>query len=312
MRLITCLFIAFNLCARGPVPPGQPLVLLAARILSGAGLWQRSALDDEAGRLYVPGPGGVVVMDLEGRRVGEVSGIRDARSVALAPELGIGICSSGRTSTLSVFNLASLEVEKELRTTGGDPGAVVFDPANRRIFAFNARGRNATAFDAFGGAVAGSIPLGGRPGTAVTDGRGHVFVSLVDTREVLVLDTWKLTVLRRLPVAAMDEPSGLALDPVRRRLFLVGANRMLAVLDSDSGALRETLPIGPEADGAVCDPATGVAFVPNRDGTVTVVRPDPDGAYRVAATLPALGAGPLRPGNPDPSGVMDTPPPAVF
>jgi DNA-binding beta-propeller fold protein YncE len=160
------------------------------------------ALDSGTGRVYVPSAAGVLVLDQEGRRVGEVAGVRGVHSVALAPELGIGICSSGRSSTLSVFNLTTLGVEKELRTTGGNPEAVVFDPAQRRIFAFNKRGRNATAFDAFGGAVAGTIALGGKPGTAVADGRGHIFVSLKDTREVLILDCWKLTVLRRVSVAA--------------------------------------------------------------------------------------------------------------
>ena len=287
MKLITCLFFAFSLYARGPLPPGQPLALLAARILGGAGLCQRAAVDDGTGRLFVPDSGGVLVTDLEGLRLGEVPGIRGATSVALAPELGIGICSCGRSNTLAVFNLASLVVEKELRTTGGAPGAVVFDPANRRIFAFNERGRNATAFDAFGGAVAGSIPLGGRPGAAAADGEGRVFVCLPETPVVLVLDTWRLTVLRRIPVDAPAGPSGLALDPGRRRLFLAGAET-LAVLETDTGRLRGILRVGPEAVGAACAPDTGAVFVPHRGGTVTVVRPGPAGDYQVAGSLPGL------------------------
>jgi DNA-binding beta-propeller fold protein YncE len=228
----------------------------------------------------------VRVLDREGRRVGAVAGTRGANSVALAPELGIGICSSGRTSTVHLFNLTSLVVEKDLRTTGGNPEAVVFDPAQRRIFAFNERGRNATAFDAFGGAVAGSIALGGRPGAAVADGRGHLFASLKDTREVLVLDCWKLTVLRRVPVPVMEEPSGLALDPVRNRLFVVGANRLMAILDSGTWKLLGILPIGAEPGGAVCDPATGGTYISHRDGSITVVRPDAAGEYQVAS-IPA-------------------------
>ena len=280
MRTINFLFIAFGLCTTTQASDLLPLTS------GGADLWERMALDSAAQRIYIPGDRGVLVTDLHGRRVGEVDERSGVHSVALAPELGIGICSNGRCGTLSLFTLDSLVVEKELRTPGGNPEAVLFDPACRRIFAFNGRGRNATAFDGFGGAVAGSIPLGGRPGTAVADGRGRIFVSLKDTREVLVLDTWKLAVLRRLPVPALEEPSGLALDPLRRRLFVVGANQLLAVLDCDSGEALGTVPIGPGAGAAVCDPATGGAYVPQRDGSIAVVRRDA-GSYRVAASIPA-------------------------
>jgi len=283
MKRITILFASLCLCTWAQVPPGRAPGV-AAGLGGGSGVWGRGALDSASGRSYLPSAAGVLVLDREGRRVGEVPGIRGAHSVALAPELGIGICSSGRSNTLHVFNLASLTVEKELRTTGGNPEAVVFDPALRRIFSFNERGRNATAFDAFGGAVAGSVALGGRPGAAVADGRGHVFVGLRDTREILVLDCWKLTVLKRVPVAALEDPSGLALDPVRNRLFVLGANRLMAILDSSCWSLLATLPIGAEPAGAVCDPATGGAYVSHRDGSVTVVSPDAAGGYRVAAS----------------------------
>jgi DNA-binding beta-propeller fold protein YncE len=292
------LLLTLGLCLQAGVPPGRTPFLsgYAAGFLSGcaaggAGRWDRMAVDRGAGRVYVPGAAGVLVLDLEGRRLGQVAGVRGAHSVALAPELGIGICSSGRSNSLLVFNLVSLEVEKELRTTGGDPQAVLFDPAARRIFAFNQRGRNATVFDAFGGAVAGSIPLGGRPGTAVADGRGHVLVSVKDTREVLVLDSWKLAVLKRVPLPAMEDPTGLALDPVRNRLFVVGANRLMGILDSDGWKLLKTLPIGAEPESAVCDPATGGAYVSHRDGSITVINADAAGEYRVRADHPANGNG---------------------
>ncbi len=286
MRYMAISLLTAGLCLRAQIPPGRTLGFVSGYASGGAGLWERVALDRDAGRVYVPGATGVLVLDLQGRRVGRVTGVRGAHSVALAPELGIGICSNGRSNTLLVFNLTSLEVEKELRTTGGDPEAVVFDPAARRIFAFNQRGRNATAFDAFGGAVAGSIPLGGRPGTAVADGRGRVLVSLKDTREVLILDSWKLTVLKRVPLPAMEDPSGLALDPVRNRLFVVGANRLVAILDSDGWKLLKTLPVGAEPGGAVCDPVTGGAYVSHRDGSITVIHADAAGEYRVEAGRP--------------------------
>jgi len=279
--------VALGICGQalagsdGPEAPSCPL--------GAVDLWQRMALDLAAQRLYFPAAEGVRVTDLEGRPVGTVADLGGVHSVTVAPELGLGICSQVRPGMVSLFNLDSLEVEKELRTTGGRPEAVLFDPACRRIFAFNTRGRSATAFDAFGGAVAGTLPLGGRPGTAVADGRGRLFVTLRDTREVLLADTWRLAILGRIPVPDLEDPSGPALDPVRQRLFVAGANGLLAVLDSVGGERLATLAIGAEAGAAVCDPDTGEAWVPHRDGSVTVVREDASGRYRVASRVVAQG-----------------------
>jgi DNA-binding beta-propeller fold protein YncE len=287
MRPILVLSLALGLWLPAQAPFSRALGLLRRCPPGAAGQWERMALDPETRRLYVPEPSGVRVLDQDGRQVGTVSGSRGVHSVALAPELGIGIFSNGRSSTLSVFNLTSLVVEKELRTTGGNPEAVLFDPAFRRIFSFNQRGRNATAFDGFGGAVAGSIALGGQPGTAVADGQGRLFVSLKDTREVLVLDAGKLVVLRRWSLPDLEEPSGLALDPVRKRLFVVGASQAMAILDSETGRLLVTLPIGAGAGAPLCDPETGEAYVSHPDGSITVVDPDAAGSYRVGLRLPA-------------------------
>lgn len=281
-------FLTITLSARALVPGNQSLALLASQAMSAPGAWARSAVDGDTGRIYLPEASRVLVLDVDGRQVGEVPGIRGAHTVTLAPDLGIGICSSGRTNTLAVFNLTTLAVEKVLRTTGGEPEGVVFDPASRRIFAFNARGRNATAFDAFGGATSGSIPLGGKPGPAAADGRGRIFVLLRDTRELLELDSWRLAVTRRLPLAGVEEPRALALDPVRQRLFVAGEGGRLAILDTDSRRLLEVLPVNGDPGGLLCDPASGVAYLGHPDGTLSMVQPGRDGAYRVVCGAPAM------------------------
>jgi hypothetical protein len=108
-------------------------------------------------------------------------------------------------------------------------------------------------------------------------------VTLRDTREVLLADTWRLAILARIPVPDLEDPSGPALDPARRRLFVAGANGLLAVLDSVGGERLATLAIGAEAGAVGCDPVSGEAWVPHRDGSVTVVREDASGRYQAAA-----------------------------
>ena len=262
------------------------LALCACRSVSGAvGLaaqdpapgmpprWEGMALDSRAKRLYVPCAGSVLVLDLEGKAQGRVPHLPGARTVGLAPDLGIGFTGNARANTVSIFNLETLMVEKELRTTGAGPGAVLFEPATRRIFAFNERGRNATAFDAYGGAVAGTIFLGGSPGPAVADGTGRLYASVGDAGDIEVLDARRLTVLQRWSLPQVARPVGMALDPARQRLFLLGGNALLGVLDTRSGRLLSTLALGSVVAGVICDAETGRVYVSGGEGELTVVDP---------------------------------------
>ena len=102
MRPILVLSFALGMCASAQIPSGPALGLLRSCPPGEAERWGRMALDSGTGRLYVPEAGCVRVLDQEGRQVGEVPGLGGVHSVALAPELGIGIFSNGRaTSTAS-------------------------------------------------------------------------------------------------------------------------------------------------------------------------------------------------------------------
>jgi DNA-binding beta-propeller fold protein YncE len=60
----------------------------------------------------------------------------------------------------------------------------------------------------------------------------------------------------------------------------------MVILDATNGRVLVTLPIGKGTDGCLFDPATGLAFSSNRDGTLTVIDEPTDGNYRVLANVP--------------------------
>jgi DNA-binding beta-propeller fold protein YncE len=139
--------------------------------------------------------------------------------------------------------------------------------------------------------VAGSIPLGGKPEFAQSDGRGTVFVNIEDTSEIAAFDSRSLKVLRRWKLTPGEEPSGLALDRKNRRLFSVCANGLMVVSDSASGAIVATAPIGSGCDGVRFDPDSGLIFSSNGEGTLTVIREVTPDQYEVAEIVPtARGA----------------------
>jgi DNA-binding beta-propeller fold protein YncE len=256
--------------------------------IGGEGGWDYLTADSAARRLYVSHFSKVEVLDLDsGWKVGEVKDLDGVHGIALAPELNRGFISNGRRGTVTIFDLRTLKTLSDVKVTGENPDAILYDPASSRVFAFNGRSRNATVLEAKTGKVVGTIELGGKPEFATTDLKGKVFVNLEDKSEIVALDTKSLKVLAHWPLKPCEEPSGMAIDRKHHRLLSGCANKLAAIVDSESGKLVGTVPIGDGVDANAYDPGTGLAFSSNgADGTLTVIREEAPDRFAVGATVP--------------------------
>jgi hypothetical protein len=88
----------------------------------------------------------------------------------------------------------------------------------------------------------------------------------------------------------------MAIDQKNGRLFVGCENRMMVVLDANSGRLITKVPTGPgRAAAAAFDPQARLLFSSNGEGTngegiVTVIRQESADKYRVLETV-KIGAG---------------------
>ena len=73
---------------------------------------------------------------------------------------------------------------------------------------------------------------------------GRVYVNLEDKSEVAVIDAAKHEVMAHWPLAPGEEPTGIALDAAHHRLFATCHNKMMEMLDTDSGKVVGHVPIG--------------------------------------------------------------------
>jgi len=161
--------------------------------------------------------------------------------------LGRGFTSNGRENTVSIFDLKTLATSSKVKV-GENPDAILYDPATKRVFTFNGRSNDSTAIDATNGTVLGTIKLDGKPEFAVSDGKGGVWVNIEDKSELTAIDPGKLVVKQSWPLAPCKEPSGLALDKKNRRLFVGCDNKMMAVVNADTGKVLATPAIGEGVD----------------------------------------------------------------
>jgi DNA-binding beta-propeller fold protein YncE len=269
--------------AAGVSAPGYHLV--STWKIGGEGGWDYLKADSDARRLYIARATRVIVVDLDsGKPLGEIPDTPGVHGIALAPEFGEGFTSNGRENTVSVFDLKTMKTRNKIRV-GTRPDAIWYDPATKRVFTFNAGSQDTTAIDASKGEVVGTIPLGGKPEFAASDGTGEVFVNLEDKNQLFALDANKLTVKERWSLPGCDEPSGLSMDQKSRRLFVGCGNKVMPIVNADDGHVVATLPIGGVVDATAFDPGTGLAFASCGEGVLTVVREDSPDKFSVAENV---------------------------
>ena len=265
--------------------PGYHVV--ATYKVGGDGGWDYLTTDSDARRIYISRGTHVMVIDADsGKTVGDIPDTPGVHGIALAPELGRGFTSNGREGTVSIFDIKTLATSSKVKV-GDNPDAILYDPATKRVFTFNGRSQDSTAIDAATGKVLGTIKLDGKPEFSASDAKGEIFVNIEDKSELVAIDPNKLEIKAKWPLAPCEEPSGLSIDRKNRRLFVGCGNKMMAVVDADSGKVLATPAIGEGVDATTFDPVTGLAFAScGADAVLTVVKEESPDKFTVAENVP--------------------------
>ncbi len=254
-------------------------------VIGGDQFWDYLFADSPARCLYVSHGDRVVVVNMDDLKViGEIPKTDGVHGIAVAPEFNHGFTSNGRSSTVTIFDLKTLKVIKEVPVTGKNPDAICYDPFSKHVFTFNGRSGDATVLDAESGDTLATIPFPGKPEFAVSDNKGHVYANIEDKSEVVAIDTKTSKVVSTWSIAPGEEPSGLAMDIEHRRLFSVCHNKMMVVSDPDNGKVVATVPIDQGPDACKFDPETQLVFSSNGEGTITVIREDSPDTYVLLET----------------------------
>jgi YVTN family beta-propeller protein len=243
--------------------------------IGGEGGWDYLIADAPSHRLFLSRGDRMVVVDTtSGKVTGEIPGLSGVHGVALAPDLGRGFISNGRSNTVTVFDLATLKVLDTVKSTGENPDCILYDPASKQVFAFNGRTGNATLIDGKTGKVNATIALGGKPEFAAADGKGKVFVNIEDKNQVIAIDAAYGTASAPWALTDCDEPSAMAIDRDHGRLMVGCGNKKMAIVDTASGKVVTTFPIASGVDAAGFDPDTQLAFASCGEGKLTVAHED--------------------------------------
>jgi DNA-binding beta-propeller fold protein YncE len=278
--------LSLSLAAVAVAAAGPGYHVIKTYKVGGEGGWDYLTVDASARRFYISRGTHVIVLDADsGKNVGDIPDTPGVHGIALAPELGKGFVSNGREGTVTIFDMSTLATIGGKVRVGENPDAILYEPATRRVFTFNGRSHDSTAIDAATGKVLGTIELDGKPEFAASDAKGEVFVNIEDKSELTVIDPNKLEVKAKWPLAPCTEPSGLAMDRKNRRLFVGCDNKMMAVVDADSGKVLATPAIGEGVDATAYDDEAGLAFASCGEGVLTVVKEDSPQKFSVVENV---------------------------
>jgi YVTN family beta-propeller protein len=280
--IIGCLFGL--VCARAP---GNELYQSAGQIpIGGEGGWDILTIDSVANRLFLSHATKVVVVDLgKNAVIGEIADTPGVHAFVAVPEVQRGFSSNGKESKSSVVDLTTLKTTSKT-DTGSNPDAVVYEPRHGEVYVFNHTGNSVTVINAKGATVSATIPLGGTPEFAVVDeAAGRVYCNIEDKSEVAVIDADTHKVIADWPLAPGEGPSGIALDARHHRLFSGCHNKVMTMLDTETGKVITTVPIGAGVDGCAFDDATQLAFASCGDGTTTIAKEEEPNKLAVVQIL---------------------------
>lgn len=255
--------------------------------IGGEGGWDYLTVDSAAHRLYVSHATHVVVIDTQTNKVvGDIPDTPGVHGFAAVPELGKGFASNGRENTVSVVDLKTLKLIQKI-ATGEGPDWIFYEPSKKEVYTMNGRGKSASVIDSATLKVVATIPLEGKPETAMADAKaGKIYINMEDLNSVKVVDIATHKVSAAWPAAPCEAATGMAFDAANHRLFLGCDNKLMVMMDSTTGKVVYSVPVGEGVDATSFDPQTKLAFTSNGGaGTVTVAREDSPSMLKAVQTI---------------------------
>lgn len=221
--------------------------------------------------LYVSHGSKVNILNkITGESMGEIDDTTGVHGIAFIPNSQNGYITCGKLNSVKVFDTKTNQVTSEI-SVGKNPDALFYEPFSKKLIVCNGGSNTLSIIDPANNTVIKTIEVSGNPETAVSNGKGKIFVNIEDKNEIVVINVKNFTVTNHWTLDKEEGPSGLAIDTKTNRLFST-CDKMLVILDSEKGSLIKKMPIGDHCDGVVFDDSTHTIYTSNGEGHISVIQ----------------------------------------
>ncbi len=260
--------------------------------IKGDGGTDYVAVETATGRVFVSRATHMMVVEgATGKVLGDIPDTPGVHGAGLATKAGHGFTTNGGNSMVTMFDLKTLAVLKQIKVEQGGLDGIMYDEPDDKIILTNHSRPTGTltAIDPKSGDIIATVELeDNAPEGAAADGQGHIFVNNESKHTIQVIDvkTWKTTA--SWPLAPCEGPTGIAYDRKTNRIFS-GCSKTSVVVDATTGKVVASIANGTRVDALGWDPSRKLIFIPNgAEGNVTVVHQDSADKYSVVATVPTF------------------------
>jgi DNA-binding beta-propeller fold protein YncE len=256
--------------------------------IKGNGGTDYVAVEAATGRVFVSRASHMMVVEgATGKVVGDIPNTPGVHGAGIVTKAGHGFTTNGGDQTVTMFDLNTLAVIKQIKVGPGLDGIMYDEPDDKIILTNHSRPIGTlTAVDPKSGDIVATVELEDTaPEGAAADGQGHIFVNNEGKNTIQVIDvkTWKATA--SWPLAPCQGPTGIAYDKASDRIFS-GCNNTSVVVDPNTGKVVATIKNGTRVDALGWDPSKKLIYIPNGgEGNVTVVHQDSPDKYATVATV---------------------------
>src|ERR1700693_683957 len=255
--------------------------------IKGDGGTDYVAVEAATGRVFVSRATHVMVIaGATGNVLGDIPNTPGVHGAGLATKAGHGFTTNGGDETVTMFDLKTLAVIRQIKVGPGLDGIMYDEPDDKIILTNHSNPGTLTAIDPKSGDIVATVELeDNAPEGAAADGNGHIFVNNEGKNTIQVIDvkTWKATA--SWPLSPCSGPTGIAYDKASNRIFS-GCNNTSVVVDASTGKIVASIKNGTRVDALGWDPSKKLIFIPNGgEGNVTVVHQDSPDKYSEVATV---------------------------
>lgn len=250
-------------------------------VLPGSGApWGFAALEPRRPYLWLARrENGLTVVDVQRRRaLRTLDNSEGANAVAFVPAVDRAYVPN-TDGTLGIVRLSDMRMLRRLALSDANLNSAVFEPVSGKLFVSSGRrAARSTIYvvDPASDRVVAQRDLDIKKiDPPLAPGDGSLFVPMRDEGKVLRLDARTLETRSTWTYAGCAQPSALAVDGQRRRLFIAcrGERPLLVAADLDSGAQVAAAPVGHAVNALAYDAARRLILAPSgADASLALLR----------------------------------------
>ena len=214
-RLLTALAVLFAATLAAPIVGHAQTFKVEKFDIKGDGGTDYVAVEAATGRVFVSRATHMMVVEgATGKVLGDIPNTPGVHGAGIATKAGHGFTTNSGDQTVTMFDLKTLAVIKQIKVGPGLDGIMYDEPDDKIILTNHSRPIGTlTAIDPKTGDIVATVELEDTaPEGAAADGKGHIFVNNEGKNTIQVIDvkTWKATA--SWPLAPCEGPTGIAYD----------------------------------------------------------------------------------------------------